>query len=334
MLGPIIISIPGTDLSVDDHKLLSDPAIGGVILFSENFIDKHQLQRLVRSIKDIKNPDLLVFVDQEGGRIQRFRKDFFDLPSHRELGRVYDQNINNGVRSAELTGYIMAAELISLGIDLSFSPVVDIDYGISEVISDRAFHSDPLVVSELAKSYIAGMVNAGMKPVAKHFPGHGAVLADSHTDQPVDTRSISDIEKDIGPYLELMKNNLTGIMTAHIVFPSIDCNIATFSKKWLNEILKQKYSYEGFIFSDDLTMKSAAETGPMPHRIHQAIDAGCDFILWCHPDESVHSIIEELSEYMTDKTSSYNELRSSPKSLDLRQIQQGIDELNSLLNMK
>ena len=334
MLGPIIISIPGTDLSVNDHKLLSDPAIGGVILFSENFIDKHQLQRLVRSIKDIKNPDLLVFVDQEGGRIQRFRKDFFDLPSHRELGRVYDQNINNGVRSAELTGYIMAAELISLGIDLSFSPVVDIDYGISEVISDRAFHSDPLVVSELAKSYIAGMVNAGMKPVAKHFPGHGAVLADSHTDQPVDTRSISDIEKDIGPYLELMKNNLAGIMTAHIVFPSIDCNIATFSEKWLNEILKQKYSYEGFIFSDDLTMQSAAETGPMPNRICQAIDAGCDFILWCHPDQSVHSIIEELREYMTDKTSSYNELRSSPISLDLRQIQQGIDELNSLLNMK
>lgn len=334
MLGPIIISIPGTELSVNDKDLLNDPAVGGVILFSENFTNKHQLQRLVHSIKDVKDPDLLVFVDQEGGRIQRFRNDFFHLPSHRDLGRIYDQNTDDGIRSAELTGYIMAAELILMGIDLSFSPVVDIDHGVSEVISDRAFHFDPFVVGEMAKSYIAGMVNAGMKPVAKHFPGHGAVMADSHKDQPVDSRSISDIEKDMSPYRVLMKDNLTGIMTAHIVFPSVDQSIATFSKKWLNEILKQKYSYEGFIFSDDLTMQSAVETGPMPQRIHQAIEAGCDFILWCHPDESIYSVLREVREFMIDKSSSYNELRSSPESVDPKEIEQGIDELNSLLNRK
>ncbi|MBI32915.1 MAG: beta-N-acetylhexosaminidase [Gammaproteobacteria bacterium] len=334
MLGPIIISISGTELSVNDQEILSDPAIGGVILFSENFIDKLQLQKLVHSIKNIKDPELLVFVDQEGGRIQRFRNGFFHLPSHRDLGRVYDRKIKDGIRSAELTGYIMAAELISQGVDLSFSPVVDIDHGVSEVISDRAFHSDPFIVGEMAKSYIVGMSNAGMKSVAKHFPGHGAVVADSHKYQPIDSRSMSDIEKDIRPYLELIKTNLTGIMTAHIVFPSIDHTIATFSNKWLSEILRQKYSYGGFIFSDDLTMQSAVDTGPMPQRIHQAIDAGCDFILWCHPDESVHSVLKELDEAMIDKTSSYNELRTSYESVDLEEVEQCIGELNSLLNMK
>ena len=334
MLGPIITSVSDTELSVNDKELLQNPMIGGVILFSENFINKVQLRSLVHSIKKIKDPELLVFVDQEGGRIQRFRNDFFHLPSHRDLGKIYDQNIQDGMRSAELTGFLMAAELIAQGIDLSFSPVVDINHGISEVISDRSFHSDPWVVSQMAGSYIKGMASAGMKAVAKHFPGHGAVSADSHTDQPIDTRPIDEIEKDIKPYLDLIENGLPGIMTAHIIYPSIDRSISTFSSKWLKERLREKYSYNGLIFSDDLTMQSAVEVGPMEERIHLALDAGCDFILWCHPDESISSILSELTVHMIDKSTSYEMIRPSADSFDQSAIEKGIEELNSLLNMR
>jgi len=334
MLGPIITSVSDTELSVNDKELLQNPMIGGVILFSENFINKEQLRSLVHSIKKIKDPELLVFVDQEGGRIQRFRNDFFHLPSHRDLGKIYDQNIQDGMRSAELTGFLMAAELIAQGIDLSFSPVVDINHGISEVISDRSFHSDPGVVSQMAGSYIKGMARAGMKAVAKHFPGHGAVSADSHKDQPIDTRPIDEIEKDIKPYVDLIENGLPGIMTAHIIYPSIDRSISTFSPKWLKERLREKYSYNGLIFSDDLTMQSAVEVGPMEERIHLALDAGCDFILWCHPDESISSILSELTVHMIDKSASYEMIRPSADSFDQSAIEKGIEELNSLLNMR
>ena len=334
MLGPIITSVSDKELSVNDKELLQNPMIGGVILFSENFINKEQLRSLVHSIKKIKDPELLVFVDQEGGRIQRFRNDFFHLPSHRDLGKIHDQNIQDGMRSAELTGFLMAAELIAQGIDLSFSPVVDINHGISEVISDRSFHSDPWVVSQMAGSYIKGMARAGMKAVAKHFPGHGAVSADSHTDQPIDTRPIDEIEKDIKPYVDLIESGLPGIMTAHIIYPSIDRSISTFSSKWLKERLREEYSYNGLIFSDDLTMQSAVEVGPMEERIHRALDAGCDFILWCHPDESISSILSELTVHMIDKSASYEMIRPSADSFDQSAIEKGIEELNSLLNMR
>ncbi len=334
MLGPIIISVPNTELSEKDRKVLEHPMIGGVILFSENFINKEQLRILVNTIKKIKDPELLVFVDQEGGRIQRFRKDFFHLPSHQELGRIYDLDINDGIRSAELTGFIMAAELIAHGIDSSFSPVVDINHGLSKVISDRSFHSDPSVVSQMAESYVKGMSSAGMKAVAKHFPGHGAVIADSHTEQPIDTRPIDEIEKDIKPYLDLIKSGLPGIMTAHIIYPSIDDLITTFSTKWLKEILREKYSYDGLIFSDDLTMQSAVEIGSMQKRINQALHAGCDFILWCHPDESIDSVLSELPIDMIDQSKSYQKVRPSKDLFDQNMIENGIQELNALLNRK
>ena len=334
MLGPIITSIPNTELSLNDRELLKDPFIGGVILFAENFIDKQQLKDLVQSIKEIKSPELLVFVDQEGGRIQRFKNDFFRLPSHRDLGKVYDQNKDNGIRSAELTGFIMAAELLAEGVDLSFSPVVDIDYGISRVISDRSFHSDPYAVSEMAKSFMKGMKDSGMKAVAKHFPGHGSVALDSHTDQPVDPRSFDEIEKDIKPYIELIANDLNGIMTAHIIYTSIDNKISTFSSKWLKEILREKLSYEGIIFSDDLTMQSAVEIGSMQDRINQSLHAGCDLILWCHPDESIKSILNEFSESLIDKTAAYEKIRPAIESIDQKELDDRIEELTALLNKK
>ena len=334
MLGPIITSVPNTELSEKDRELLENPMIGGVILFSENFINQEQLRILVQSIKKIKEPELLVFVDQEGGRIQRFSNDFFPLPSHQDLGRIYDLSMNSAIRSAELTGFVMAAELISQGIDLSFSPVVDINHGLSEVISDRSFHSDPSVVSLMAGSYIKGMSSAGMKAVAKHFPGHGAVIADSHTEQPIDTRPAVEIEKDIKPYLDLIDSGLPGIMTAHIVYPSIDERIATFSNIWLKTRLREKYSYDGLIFSDDLTMQSAVEIGSMQERIKLALDAGCDFILWCHPDESIYSVLSELSVDVIDKSESYQRIRPSKDLFNQKTLEKGIQELNSLLNMK
>ena len=334
MLGPIITSVPNTELSEKDRELLENPMIGGVILFSENFINQEQLRILVQSIKKIKEPELLVFVDQEGGRIQRFSNDFFHLPSHQDLGRIYDLSKNSGIRSAELTGFVMAAELIAQGIDLSFSPVVDINHGLSEVISDRSFHSDPSVVSLMAGSYIKGMSSAGMKAVAKHFPGHGAVIADSHTEQPIDTRPAVEIEKDIKPYLDLIDSGLPGIMTAHIIYPSIDEHIATFSNIWLKTRLREKYSYDGLIFSDDLTMQSAVEIGSMQERIQLALDAGCDFILWCHPDESIYSVLSELSVDVIDKSESYQRIRPSKDLFNQKTLEKGIQELNSLLNMK
>ena len=334
MLGPIITSVPNTELSEKDRELLENPMIGGVILFSENFINQEQLRILVQSIKKIKEPELLVFVDQEGGRIQRFSNDFFPLPSHQDLGRIYDLSMNSAIRSAELTGFVMAAELIAQGIDLSFSPVVDINHGLSEVISDRSFHSDPSVVSLMAGSYIKGMSSAGMKAVAKHFPGHGAVIADSHTEQPIDTRPAVEIEKDIKPYLDLIDSGLPGIMTAHIIYPSIDERIATFSNIWLKTRLREKYSYDGLIFSDDLTMQSAVEIGSMQERIKLALDAGCDFILWCHPDESIYSVLSELSVDVIDKSESYQRIRPSKDLFNQQTLEKGIQELNSLLNMK
>ena len=334
MLGPIITSVPNTELSEKDRELLENPMIGGVILFSENFINQEQLRILVQSIKKIKEPELLVFVDQEGGRIQRFSNDFFHLPSHQDLGRIYDLSMNRGIRSAELTGFIMAAELISQGIDLSFSPVVDINHGLSEVISDRSFHSDPSVVSLMAGSYIKGMSSAGMKAVAKHFPGHGAVIADSHTEQPIDTRPAVEIEKDIKPYLDLIDSGLPGIMTAHIIYPSIDERIATFSNIWLKTRLREKYSYDGLIFTDDLTMQSAVEVGSMQERIQLALDAGSDFILWCHPDVSIYSVLSELSVDVIDKSESYQRIRPSKDLFNQKTLEKGIQELNSLLNMK
>lgn len=334
MLGPIITSVPNTELSEKDRELLENPMIGGVILFSENFINQEQLRILVQSIKKIKEPELLVFVDQEGGRIQRFSNDFFHLPSHQDLGRIYDLSMNSGIRSAELTGFVMAAELIAQGIDLSFSPVVDINHGLSEVISDRSFHSDPSVVSLMAGSYIKGMSSAGMKAVAKHFPGHGAVIADSHTEQPIDTRPAVEIEKDIKPYLDLIDSGLPGIMTAHIIYPSIDERIATFSNIWLKTRLRERYSYDGLIFTDDLTMQSAVEIGSMQERIQLALDAGCDFILWCHPDESIYSVLSELSVDVIDKSESYQRIRPSKDLFNQKTLEKGIQELNSLLNMK
>ena len=244
ILGPIIASIEGKKLSEDDRHTLQHDLIGGVILFSENYEDREQLMELVRSIKKVKSPELIVCVDQEGGRVQRFRQGFYKLPSFNELGKIYDRTKEEGLRASFLAAQVNALELMDVGIDFSFSPVIDIDHGLSDIIGDRSFHWIPEIVTELSDSYINGLKSIGMKAVVKHFPGHGGVTLDSHIDKPIDERALDDLDNDLMPFQSLFNKDVSAIMTAHICFPSIDSSMVTFSEYWLYDLLIQKFQFQ------------------------------------------------------------------------------------------
>ncbi|HEY4969269.1 MAG TPA: beta-N-acetylhexosaminidase, partial [Steroidobacteraceae bacterium] len=219
-LGPFMVDIAGAELSADDVRVLSHPLVGSVILFARNYANPRQVADLTANIRGVRTPHLLIAVDQEGGRVQRFRDGFTRLPAVRLLGRVYDEDRRDGLALAQSVGWLMAGELRAVGVDFSFAPCVDLDYGVSEIIGDRAFHSDPDAVAALAVATLSGMREAGMAAVAKPFPGHGAVVADSHVALPVDRRDYADLEPDIRPYRPLIDNNLAAIMAAHVVFPA------------------------------------------------------------------------------------------------------------------
>ncbi len=281
ILGPIIVSIEGKKLSEDDRHTLQHDLIGGVILFSENYEDREQLMELVRSIKKVKSPELIVCVDQEGGRVQRFRQGFYKLPSFNELGKIYDRTKEEGLRASFLAAQVTALELMDVGIDFSFSPVIDIDHGLSDIIGDRSFHSIPEIVTELSDSYINGLKSIGMKAVVKHFPGHGGVTLDSHIDKPIDERFLDDLDNDLMPFQSLFKKDVSAIMTAHICFPNIDSSMVTFSEYWLSDLLRQKFQFQGLVFSDDLSMGATEEIGLMEERINLALSSGCDVVICC-----------------------------------------------------
>jgi beta-N-acetylhexosaminidase len=289
-----MIDVQGTSLTQEDRELLTNPLVGGLILFTRNFASIEQLEELIRDARGVRSPPLLIGVDHEGGRVQRFRKDFTVLPPMRTVGREYDIDANAGKQLARQCGWLLAAELRGVGVDISFAPVVDLDYGVSSIIGDRSFHPDPRVVSELAIAFLSGMRDAGMVGTAKHFPGHGAVAPDSHVAMPVDRRELVDLDKDLYPYHRLIDNGLASIMAAHVVFSSVDPLPAGFSRRWLQDELRGRMGFGGAIFSDDLNMAGAGVVGDMPERVRAALAAGCDMVPVCNNRQGVLQVIESL----------------------------------------
>ena len=293
-LGPLMIDVQGTSLTQEDRELLANPLVGGLILFTRNFATIEQLEELIREARSVRSPPLLIGVDHEGGRVQRFRKEFTVMPSMRTIGRQYDMDETLGRQLARQCGWLLAAELRSVGVDISFAPVVDLDYGVSSVIGDRAFHKDPRVVAELALAFLNGMRDAGMAGTAKHFPGHGAVAPDSHVAMPVDRRELADMDEDLYPYQRLIDNGLASIMAAHVVFSAVDPLPAGFSRRWLQGELRGRMGFTGAIFSDDLNMAGAGIVGDMPERVRAALAAGCDMVPCCNNRQGVLQVIESL----------------------------------------
>jgi beta-N-acetylhexosaminidase len=294
-LGPLMVDVAGTALTDEDRVVLAHPLVGSVILFTRNFESPAQLEALVREVRAVRDPPLLVTVDHEGGRVQRFRKGFTELPPQRAIGRLYDLDPEAGRRLAWQCGWLLAAELRAVGIDLSFTPCVDLDYGVSEVIGDRAYHRDPGIVASLAVSCVQGMRAAGMAATAKHFPGHGAVVADSHRSLPVDRRPFADLGEDLLPYRRLIANGLAAVMIAHVQFPDVDAAPAGFSRRWIQDELRWKLGFTGAVFSDDLSMGGAAFAGSPTERARLALAAGCDALPLCNDRAAVLTVLEELA---------------------------------------
>ncbi len=292
-LGPVMLDVVGKSLSDDDLRRLHHPLTGGVILFARNYESCAQVTALCAEIHRAR-PGILIAVDHEGGRVQRFRSDGFTrLPAMRSLGQLWDRDVLESCKAATALGYVLAAELRACGVDLSFTPVLDLDYGPSEVIGDRAFHRDPRVVTMLAKNINHGLLQAGMANCGKHFPGHGFVAADSHIAIPVDERDPKDILKeDAAPY-GWLGMSLSAVMPAHVIYPFFDSQPAGFSRKWLS-LLRDELGFEGVIFSDDLSMEGASVAGNVVQGAHAALKAGCDMVLVCNSPDKADQLLEGL----------------------------------------
>ena len=290
-LGPLMVDIAGLSLTKEDAQLLQHPLVGGIILFSRNYEDREQLSRLSSEIHALRMPKLLIAVDQEGGRVQRFRSGFTELPPAAVIGSIYDEDKQRGLNLAERCGWLLGVELREVGVDFSFAPVLDLFNSQSSVINDRAFHRDPESVVELARSFVAGLHRGGVAAIGKHFPGHGTVTADSHHELPVDERSYYDIaNSDLVPFRRLA-TKLEGIMPAHVLYPQVDNVAAGYSKVWIQEILRRECEFQGVVFSDDLSMKGAHTAGDIVARADAAKNAGCDVLLVCNDRPSVNRLI-------------------------------------------
>jgi len=294
-LGPVMLDVLGKQLTAEDETRLRHPLVGGVILFSRNYESPGQLTELTAAIHALRTPPLLIAVDHEGGRVQRFREGFTKIPAMRELGRIWDAHPQRARHLAQQAGYVLAAELRACGVDFSFTPVLDVDFGQSSVIGDRAFHSDPQAIAELAHSLLIGLRQGGMHTVGKHFPGHGYVQADSHLEIPVDERDFIDIEMcDLIPFRQMVGYGMTAVMPAHVIYPRVDSRPAGFSPVWLKQILRGHLGFEGCIFSDDLSMKGATAAGNIVQRAEAALNAGCDMVLVCNKPEFADELLQGL----------------------------------------
>lgn len=293
-----MLDIDSVSLTPADRELLREPAVGGVILFTRNYENPAQIADLVAEIRALRSPPLLIAVDHEGGRVQRFRDGFSEIPAMRRIGHEYDSDAAAGRNLARLAGWLIASELRAAGIDLCFAPCVDLDWGLSEVIGDRSFHNEPEVVAELAGEFCRGLRSAGMAAVLKHFPGHGAVVADSHLQLPVDRREYGDVLDDMRPHDRLISNGLAaGVMLAHVVYREMDDMPAGFSSFWIERELRGRLGFGGAIFCDDLSMKATSAYGSMRRRAQRALDAGCDMILVCNDRRAAEQAVLALNEY-------------------------------------
>jgi beta-N-acetylhexosaminidase len=288
-LGPLMIDIAGTELTDLDRQRLCHPLVGGIILFSRNYADPEQLSSLTTAIHALRSPSLLIAVDHEGGRVQRFRDGFTRLPPMALLGKLWDSDPAGACTAATQVGYVLAAELRARGVDYSFTPVLDLDYGPSRVIGDRAFHRQPEAVIQLAEALGQGLRQAGMGSCGKHFPGHGYVIPDSHVELPVDDRAFAAMQEDIQPYRQLV---LDGVMAAHVIYNCMDCNTAVFSNKWI-DYLRNDIKFEGVVFTDDLSMAGAGVVGDMLARVETAYAAGCDMLLVCNAPDVVGKVLAD-----------------------------------------
>ncbi len=298
-LGPVMLDVLGKTLTPEDEVRLQHPLVGGVILFARNYESPAQLAELTAAIRALRTPPLLIAVDHEGGRVQRFREGFTRIPPMRELGKVYDRHPKRAKHLAQQVGFVIASELRACGVDFTFAPVLDVDYGASSVIGDRAFHAEPQAIAELAHSLLLGLKQGGMPTVGKHFPGHGYVCADSHVDIPVDERSYTDIELcDLIPFRQMVNFGLTAVMPAHVIYPKVDDKPAGFSKRWLKDILRGELGFEGCIFSDDLSMEGATVAGGIVQRAEAALDAGADMVLVCNRPDSADELLAGLKREM------------------------------------
>ncbi|MBI1195478.1 MAG: beta-N-acetylhexosaminidase [Gammaproteobacteria bacterium] len=294
--GQVFIGLRGPELTAEERELLLHPQIGGVVLFARNYVDPVQVAHLTSEIHAAREA-LLVAVDQEGGRVQRFDEGFTPLPAMGVLGRIFEKDPSGAVKATEDCGWVMARELHGVGVDLSFAPVVDMNYGRNTVIANRAFHRDPDVVAQLAAAWRRGVHAAGMAVVIKHFPGHGWVEADSHLELPVDERAMADIElADLQPFARLIAGGAEAVMMAHIRYDAIDPNPAGFSEYWVRTVLRGRFGFQGAIFSDDLDMGGAAWAGSLTDRTRTALAAGCDAVLICQLPDAVPAVLDDLGE--------------------------------------
>ena len=334
LFGRLMISIDGTTLSSSDKDLIRNRHVGGIILFTRNFHSQPQIEELCSEIKNIKN-NIIIAVDQEGGRVQRFNGEYTKLPSMQVLGDYCISN--NDYSFAADVGWLMSLELIASGVDISFAPVLDVDRNTSSIIGNRSFSNKPQNVVDIASHFIQGMSEAGMQATGKHFPGHGGIKEDSHIAEPIDTRSHDDlIDNDLKPFIEL-KDKLSAVMTAHITYPDIDNVCVSFSEIWLKNILQNNIGFNGVIFSDDLTMKGAGNIS-MDEKAIRALNAGCDMVLVFNDYKEANSVINRFEKEdmdlnsrigMMQKTKTFNweDLADNPRVIETKQIIKTLGEI-------
>lgn len=315
-VGPLMLDVAGLTLSEEERTLLANPLVGGLILFSRNFASLHQLEKLISEVRAVA-PDIIIAVDHEGGRVQRFREGFTLIPPMATLGELFIKSPEDALQKAKDYGWIIASELLAFDIDLSFTPVLDRNHGISAVIGDRAFSHDADTIVELTSAFIDGMHKAGMIATGKHFPGHGGVAADSHHAIPVDDRSLKALQDDdlyIFSALMSDEQKLDAVMPAHVIYPSVDKQPAGFSRTWLQTILRKELGFDGVIFSDDLAMEGATVAGSFSERAKAALDAGCDMVLVCNHPEGA----KEVLSYLEGELPATPELRNNKRLQRLR----------------